>query len=307
MAATLQTLFPVFAMILLGFAAARSRLIEPAGLRGLNDFTFWLPLPALLFGALTSAGPLDLPGLAGVYLIAALLVFFAALAFSLAVQGGGVAQAAVFALNATYGNVVFLATPVVAMAYGDAGLAPLLGIVALHSGVLLPLAAVLVEVGSADGAGLARSLRRSLRGIVGNPVVMSILAAFLWRAGGLAVPDALRAVLRLLSPAAAPLALFCVGASLPGWAGVAALREAAYATICKMLVLPGVVLAAMLAAGQSGLPLKVALVTAAMPTGANAFLLARRARVFAGPAAATVLLATILATLMIPTVLLLLR
>jgi predicted permease len=304
MAAILQSLFPIFAMILLGFGAARARLLDPAGLRGLNDFTFWLPLPALLFGALTSAGPLDLLGLAGVYLLAALLVFCAALAFSLAVLGGGVAQGAMFALNATYGNVVFLATPVIGMEYGEAGIAPLLGIIALHSSVLLPLAAVLIEAGNPDGGGKLTAVRRSLRGIAANPVVMAILAAFVWRATGLAVPEVLRGLLRLLSPAAAPLALFCVGVSLPGWSGSIALKEALLATAFKMIALPATVFGAMSAAGVSGLPLKVALVTAVMPTGANAFLLARRARLFAGASAMTVLLATILAVAAIPALLL---
>jgi hypothetical protein len=49
-----------------------------------------------------------------------------------------------------------------------------------------------------------------------------------------------------------------------------------------------------LAAGLTGLPLSVVLITAAMPTGANAFLLARQADVFVEAAASTIVVTTLL-------------
>ena len=40
---------PFFAVLLCGMLAARLRLIDDAGLIGLNTFVFWFALPALLF------------------------------------------------------------------------------------------------------------------------------------------------------------------------------------------------------------------------------------------------------------------
>jgi predicted permease len=57
----------------------------------------------------------------------------------------------VFALNATYGNVIYLGTPLVSAAFGPPGLSLILTIIAVHSGVLLPLAAVLIEIEQSFG------------------------------------------------------------------------------------------------------------------------------------------------------------
>ena len=40
---------PFFAVLLCGMLAARLRLLDDAGLMGLNAFVFWFALPALLF------------------------------------------------------------------------------------------------------------------------------------------------------------------------------------------------------------------------------------------------------------------
>ena len=40
---------PFFAVLLCGMLAARLRLLDDAGLLGLNAFVFWFALPALLF------------------------------------------------------------------------------------------------------------------------------------------------------------------------------------------------------------------------------------------------------------------
>jgi predicted permease len=77
------------------------------------------------------------------------------------------------------------------------------------------------------------------------------------------------------------------------------MHEAVCATILKLVVLPIVVGTLARMAGLSGLPWTVAVVTAAMPTGANAFLLARRASAFAEASASTVVLATAMSVLTI--------
>ena len=49
MATILGVAIPFFAILLCGMAAARLRLLDGAGLMGLNTFVFWFALPALLF------------------------------------------------------------------------------------------------------------------------------------------------------------------------------------------------------------------------------------------------------------------
>ena len=65
---------PVFALIMLGAAARFWRLLDPPGLRGLNDLTFFLAIPALLFGSVVEAPSLRMLDVAALYFAACLLV-----------------------------------------------------------------------------------------------------------------------------------------------------------------------------------------------------------------------------------------
>lgn len=308
MLALAESIVPVFALVLMGAGARKWKLLRPPALRGLNDFVFYLALPCLLFGSVAEGGGLGVLDVAFVYFAGALLVFLLGILLSRLLLGAGLAAGTITGLNACYGNTVMLGIPVVGAALGQAGVAILLPIVALHSILLLPLATVLIELdgqaGTRDGAsapprsGAVRRALRALRGTVPsvarNPIIISILLAFLWRLLGLPVPGILHRLLGLLGACGPTLALFCLGATLPGAPVRAAAREAVLSTAVKLLLMPALVWALCRLAGFAPLPTAVAVLTAGMPTGANAFLLARRAAVLAEASAATVALGTAL-------------
>jgi len=54
MIGALGLLFPIFAVIGIGRAAVQFGLIEPAGVRGINEFTVRIAFPALLFGSIAN-------------------------------------------------------------------------------------------------------------------------------------------------------------------------------------------------------------------------------------------------------------
>ena len=186
----------------------------------------------------------------------------------------------------------YFGIPITTAAFGASGLVFILPIIALHSGVLLPLASTLIEYGSQSASGTV--LRNTLRSLLRNPIIMAIVVGFLWHAGGVPVPAPAHALLGLLGAAAPPLALFCIGASLPTVTSGSA-KEAAFEAVFKLAILPAVIGVASLTVGLSGLPVKVARITAAMPTGANAFMVARRAPAFADTSALAVVITLIAA------------
>jgi len=134
--------------------------------------------------------------------------------------------------------------------------------------------------------------------IAGNPVILSIVAGFLWRLTGLGIPGPLKHLLDLLAGAATPAALFSLGATLAGFRLAGDLRESAVAVAIKLLVLPIVVwLLASRAFHLNELDTAVALTCAALPTGANAFILAQRYDLYVARAASSVLISTALSVL----------
>ncbi len=298
---------PVFAMILLGAGARVRGLLDSGGLRGLNDLTFYLAIPALLFGSVVEAPELHVLGVPVLFFTGCLTVFAVAVLLARRLLGAGLAQAAVIGLNACYGNTVMLGIPIVSAAFGAEGLAIVLPVIALHSIVLLPLATALIEADGSKGAGLRGALRQTLPAMLRNPIIVALLLAMAWRGLGVPVPVALHRLLAMLGGAGPALALFTLGAGLPDFAAQGSLREAGLATLLKLVAQPLLVWGLAHLAGLGPVPTAVAVLTAGTPTGANAFFLARRTGTLAAASAGTVVLSTALSVLTLSAILAVLR
>ena len=290
----LEIVAPVFFVIVLGYGAARWRYVATAGFRGLNAFTFGIASPALLFLGGTTG-----PGGGG----AAALAFFlgTALLYAGVLLGARLgarlplAHAGMLALDSTFGNTVMMGIPLITAAFGPEALAVLLAILALHSMLLLGTATVVAEVALHAHAPWWRVLRATLLGVARNPIVMAVAAALAWRLLGLpAPPGAVRRTLELLGGAGPPVALFCLGGSLAGFDARAGWRETALVCALKLFAMPLLVWTMARWLALPPLETAVAVVTAALPTGANAFLLAQRYRMAADRSGATVLVGTLL-------------
>lgn len=285
---------PVFALIVMGAVAVRLRLIAPEAVRGMTDFVFYTAMPGLLFAAIAQAPPLRLVDVAGAFLGGALLLFAVALLLARRWLRARLADSALFGLNCVYGNTVMLGIPIIDAAYGAEGVATLLAVIAFHTAVLLPVATLFIE---ADGGrGPLKVLGAALLGTLRNPVVVAILLALAWRAGGVAMPDPVHRFLALIGGAAPPLALFCLGATLPRPSGWSDLREVALAALLKLVAMPALVALLAHLAGVRGLAFSVVVLASALPTGANAFLLARRFGTMMETSATTVVVSTACAT-----------
>lgn len=307
MGAIASIVAPVFALILLGAGARYWRLLDTAGLRGLNDLTFYLAIPALLFGAVVEAPTLRVLDVASLYFACCLIVFFAGLVLARRMLGAGLAQATVVGLNSCYGNTVMLGVPMIAAAFGPEGVAVLLPIIALHSVLLLPLASMLIEAGGHHTRNPLRILRRTLPSLTRNPIILAILFALVWRTAAIPIPDPLHRLLAMLGAAAPTLALFSLGASLPDFAAQGSLREAGLATALKLVVQPLLIWACAATVGLGPLAMAVLVMTAGTPTGANAFFLARSTGTLAAASAGTVVASTVLSIITLSMILGLLR
>ena len=288
---------PVFALIGLGAAAIRLRLLDGGAVKGMTDFVFYLAMPALLFRSMVTAPPLRLIDVAGSFIVGAFILFAAAALLSRLVLRARLATAGVFALNAVFGNTVMLGVPIVDSAFGAEGVAYLLAVVTFHSVLLLPLATILIEADSGSGRGPWAVLRATLPGLLRNPVVMCIVLALGWRATGLGLAAPVDRMMLLLGAAGPPVALFCLGATLPKPQGMKGMAEVVLASALKLVVMPALVAGLAWMAGVRGVAFAVVVLAAAMPTGANAFLLARRFGTMMEASASTVVVSTVLSLL----------
>ncbi len=279
----------------MGAGAVRLRLLELSAIKGMSDFVFFAAMPSLLFLSITTAPPLRLVDVAGSFLAGALAVFGLAVILGRRVLGLRLAGASVFGLNSVFGNTVMLGIPIVDAAYGREGVANLLAVVAFHSAFLLPLATILIEADTGRGNGALGVIRAAIPGILKNPVIVTMVVALGWRFLGLPVPLGVQRFFSLLGGAGPPLALFCLGASLPKPQGWGDLREVVVSGVLKLALMPAVVGAIAYSVGVTGVAFKVVVLASAMPTGANAFMLARRFATMAEASASTVVVSTAVA------------
>lgn len=288
----LEVVAPIFAIILMGYLAAVRQWVSEAGFSAMTGFAFMVAAPALLFASGT-AGHQGGGGAALAFFLGCAVLYAATL---LGARRAGLPLAAggTLALNVTFGNTVMMGIPLVIAAFGQPGLSVLLAILALHSVVLLGTATVVAEVAQNDGGSPLRLLRNTVLGVLRNPVVMAVVLAILWNALALPMPRAIRTTLEMLGAAAPPLSLFCLGGSLAGFAAAGMWRQTAASVSLKLVALPLLVWGFCRLLGLGPLETSVAVVTAALPTGANAFLLARRYASGADGSGAAVLISTVL-------------
>lgn len=289
----LNVVAPIFLMIGIGYVSARRRWISEEGLRGLTDFVFRLAMPCLLLNGATMPHP-DGGTTALAFFTGCLAAYALALLLGRLMLGMKLDEGGTFALNAAFGNTAMIGVPLVLAAYGQAGLAQLLGILGLHSLILLPLGTVMGEIGHNARAPILSIARSTFLSVLRNPIVLAVLAGLVIHQSGLEMPLVARRFLEMVGMAGPPVALFCLGASLIAFDARRDWPSALLCSALKLLLMPGLVWLMGWLLGLPPLALAVAVLAAGMPTGANAFFMARRYAAGAERSGATVLLSTIL-------------
>jgi malonate transporter and related proteins len=286
---------------MLGYLLGNSRLFGPAGIEALMNFIYYLAIPALLFRTLSKMkAPVDFsPNILFGYYTAAFLLFAIAMVISKFVFRRPVEEQAMFAMGATYGNNVMLGLAVIQLAYGEKGMLPVLAIIGLHPIIMMSLPMIFVEsrrAKLAGGGGWRALLLQPLKGILSNPIIVSMIAGIGWSALDLPMPQFIDDTLGLLGRTGVPCALFAVGASLTQYKIAGDMKDILLLSLMKLFVFPAMVwFMTWHVFDVEPLWAAVATILAAMPTGANVFILAQHYGVFTNRAAAAVVVTTSIA------------
>jgi predicted permease len=308
MQAILAVTIPFFALVLAGYLAAHRHVLPESAIPGLNAFVLYFALPCMLFrfGAMTPVLELLNPGAFAVWVVAALLIVFVTLAFSLN-RRIGLKDAAFGALVGAFPNSGFMGLPLVAALMGPAATGAMVTTLLVDLFVTSSLCIALAQAAGAahdHGAGARVALSRALRGAISNPLPWAIAAGAVTSAIGFKLTGPLDVIVRLLADAATPVALFTIGAVLfragQHVHGRTALVDYVPVALVKLLLHPLLVFALALAARSLGLPLSntavvVLTLTAALPSASSVSLLAERFGADTGRIARIIMTSTVLA------------
>jgi malonate transporter and related proteins len=287
----LKTL-PFFAILGLGYFAARRGFFSEQATAHLTKFVFYFALSAMLFrfaATLDMAQVFDTQAVFA-YLTATLSVYLLATAVALW-RKTGLEQAAIEAQCAAIGNVGFLGIPLLVLLMGPQAVGPMMIVLGTDLIVFGSLIVILISA-SRDGRMNLAVLGPIALGLVKNPMVMAMTLGLIWSSLSLPLPTPATEFLTLLGAAATPGALFAIGASL---ASKSAERKsvALWLSTAKLALHP---LAVTFAATQiftvPPFTAAVMIAAAAMPTAGNVYILAQHYGIAPLRVSSTILIST---------------
>lgn len=270
----LNATVPIFLMMLLGMLFRRTGLFDQGFADKLNGYVFKIGLPVMLFKDLVEShffsvwdGPFVLycflATLLSILLTAALSLFWR----ERPLRGE-------FIQAGYRSSIALLGAAFLENLYGNAGAASLviIGAVPLYN-----VAAVLsLSLTSPSQNGVNRAaLKKALKGIVTNPIILGIVIGLAWTLLRVPEPPILAKTVNSISATATPLGLMALGASFDLKKALGRWKPAVTAAVVKLAVLTAVFLPIAVALGARDDKLVAALTMLGSPTTVSSFVMAR--------------------------------
>ena len=209
---SLNATIPIFLMMLLGMLFRKLGWMDEVFAAKMNKFVFLVPLPVLLFEQLATVD------FSEVWDIKFILFCFVVTAISITIS-------TVISLlwkdrsikgefiQATYrSSAALLGIAFIQNIYGTAGMAPLMiiGSVPLYN----IMAVVVLSLFKPGNNSFDKALvKKTLKGIVTNPIIIGIVAGFVWSALKLPMPLILHKTVSSIGATATPMGLMSMGAT----------------------------------------------------------------------------------------------
>jgi predicted permease len=214
----LSVTLPIFILVLVGYVATRSKIVGKTDIRGLGIFVIKLALPALIFRSLSQRSFTEILNVDFliVYALASLSVFFLVFAIARLQAGRSATASALQALGSSVSNSGFIGYPVAALVLGPSAVVALAMAMVVENILMIPLALILAESCSNEGKTLFVVFSDVARRLIGNPLIIAILAGTVFSLSGFKLPQPLFRAIDMLAMASGAVALFVVGGTLVG-------------------------------------------------------------------------------------------
>lgn len=280
-----QNVLPIFLMILIGWVIVATGYLKAEAGIALSEFVFKLAVPVLIFRTLAEAE------FHGAFPVRLWIAYFSAVAVTwtvghvLASRVFGTDQrtATVAGVSSAFANNVFIGLPLVQRAVGEEGLVAVSILVAIHLPVMMVASSLMIERAERKDIGKAAEnwyslLRYLARNLTRNPLVFGVLGGILWNFSGIPLNGVPKLVADQLSAVAGPAALLSLGMAMHRYSLGGNITLASGATVLKLFLLPACVMVFSQLLGLSRDWQAALVLTASVPTGVNAWLIAAQFR-----------------------------
>ena len=297
------TIFPVFFLMAIGYAAGRLNYIGVSVSNALNTYALRLGAPTLLFFGmyrLDLASALNIPMLVGFY-CGAFACFVIAITLSRKIWNRRPGEAVSVGFSSYFSNTLLLGLPIATLSFGDGAENFVFGIIALHATILYVVGMFTMEFSRQDGISFVDTVKAALSSVFSNALMFGILLGIAANLTQFELPQIIITPLKMIGATTIPVALVSIGLSFNQYKISDEISETLMVSVLALCLHPTVTfLVAHLGFGLTGLPLQVAIVLASMPPGVNIYFFANIYNRAVSLSASVLIVANLLGLLTIP-------
>ena len=231
---SLNATIPIFLMMLLGMLFRKLGWMDEVFAAKMNKFVFLVPLPVLLFEQLATVDfseVWDIKFILFCFVVTAISITISTL-ISLLWKDRSVKGEFI---QATYrSSAALLGIAFIQNIYGTAGMAPLMiiGSVPLYN----IMAVVVLSVFKPGNNSFDKALvKKTLKGIATNPIIIGIVAGFVWSALKLSMPSILHKTVSSIGATATPMGLMSMGATFEMKKATSKMKPTLVAVFMKLI------------------------------------------------------------------------
>lgn len=262
---------PVFGVLALGFAAGKRKVFDVAMAVAINRFVVLVALPLLVFRLLARAPFHDFEWpLLIAFLVSELVMYGAGFVLARKVFNCEVREAVLLGMASAFANHLLFVLPIAILLFGERASLPIVAIASVDAVIVYGGTVLILDATGQQGV----SLRRLLLQFAKNPAILAIVLGVLVGLSGIALPKSLDAFTGFAGLTAAPCALFALGIILSQQTNPGTLALPASISALKLLCHPLIAWFLIEYGFQIGSEWsRPAMMVAAGPSGAMAFVL----------------------------------
>lgn len=231
---SLNATVPIFLMMLLGLFFEKINWIDDVFASKMNKFVFMVPLPLVVFKDLATVDFTEAWDTKFVLFCFAATVISIAIATDVSFLWKDKSIQGEFIQASYRSSAALLGIAFIQNIYGTAGMAPLMiiGSVPLYN----MIAVLVLSLFKPGQSGIDRAvMKRTLKGIVTNPIIIGIAAGLLWSALKLPMPHIMEKTVTSIAATATPLGLMAMGATFDIRKAFAKVKPAVTAASIKLV------------------------------------------------------------------------
>ncbi|MEG0258863.1 MAG: AEC family transporter [Lysinibacillus sp.] len=285
----LDAVLPILAIMLCGYFSGVVGLVSKSGSKSLNNYVFYVALPALLFLTTATAPVQQLANwrFVSINLGGIFASFILAIIIAKVVYKHNFSTASLYGMNASYGTTGYMGIPLVIAAFGPEAALPAALATLIHNIPVITMVLLLFEVSrtmehSRVGENIFNMIWNILKPVIKNPLTLSVVAGIIVAILELNLPTSIQTFAQLLADASGPTALFALGLGLVGQAGLIkefGIKKSEIATIValKLVFQPFITILLILFVFEiDKLWGMIAILMSALPVGAGVYVFAQK-------------------------------